>query len=220
MPSPFVRKAEETAWERRQAAEAEAAYLDALTAGRGGFTGKIAAPEAARKVRTGWGTSEYRRRHGGEYDWFDGLSKAEQARIRENWFSHDPGAVSPDEVEAMGLPMSEWLALTRGVDVARTVKAGRRPKRERYGGADPANFLLVGRPEDHGQRVRRFTSKRDGSKWHDIDRGARVQYFTDKEGRVHPIRASYQAADARYNVSPRGELVRTGRRDYGADEAF
>lgn len=220
MPSPFVRKAQEQAWERREAADAETAYWDALTAGRGGFTGKIAAPKVARKARTAWGTSEYRREHSGEYDWFDGLSKAEQARVRENWFSHDPGAVSPDEVEAMGLPVSEWLALTRGIDVARTVKAGRRPKADRYGGTSPATFLMRGRPEDHGQRVRRFTSKRDPSKWHDIDRGARVQYFTDKEGHVHPVRSSYQAVDSRYHVSATGQLVKTGAKDYDADEAF
>jgi len=38
---------------------------------------------------------------------------------------------------------------------------------------------------------------------------------------VHPIRASYQRADAGSYVNDYGELVKVGaKRDYGPDEAF
>jgi len=68
--------------------------------------------------------------------------------------------------------------------------------------------------------VARITSKRNLSKWHDIDRGAHVQYFV-ADGVVHPIRASYQRADAGSYVNDYGELVKVGaKRDYGPDEAF
>jgi hypothetical protein len=120
----------------------------------------------------------------------------------------------------MGLPMTAWLALTRGIDAAKAVEVGRVPLAARFGGRNPLAFIGRGRPEDQGQRVARITSKWDPSKWHDIDRSAHVQYFVADDV-VHPIRASYQRVDARSFVNARGELVTVGaKRDYGADEAF
>ncbi len=196
--------------QRAEAAEAERAYEGAMEAAAVAFKGKLAPPPRAKSARTGWGTHEHRRAHSGEYDWFDGLSKDEQARLRENWFS--PGGASPDEMESMGLPVTEWLALNRGIDAARAVRRGRAPQTARYGGRDPLGFLRRGRPEDHGTRVHAFASRRNPAVYHEVDRNAHVQYFTE-DGVVHPIRASYRRADASWPN-------RRDSRDYGADEAF
>jgi len=161
-----------------------------LSAASRSFAGKIAAPPPQERVPKRFGGGY--RAATSEYDWFYGLSRAEQARLRENWFTHGKGGTSPDEVEDMGLTMTEWLALTRGIDAAKAVKVGRVPTAARFGGRNPLAFISRGRPEDHGQRVARITSKRHPSKWHDIDRGAHVQYFV-ADGVVHPIRASYPA---------------------------
>jgi hypothetical protein len=61
---------------------------------------------------------------------------------------------------------------------------------------------MKGEPEQHGRRVARFTSKRDPSKYHDIDRSAHVQFFTDKEGHVHRTRRTYTRADRRAGLEP------------------
>jgi hypothetical protein len=216
MPSPFVRRHQRAAL-RSEAAEAEDSYRAAMAAAAPAFKGKLAPPPTAKKERTAWGTSEYRRAHSGEYDWFEGLSKSEQARLRENWFASD--GASPDEMEAMGLPVSEWLSLGRGIDAAKAVRAGRTPQPARYGGRDPLAFLMKGRPEDHGKRVSRFTSKRNPSRWHDIDQGAHVQYF-EKDGVVHPIRSSYRRADSKYLVGAGGQLVKRQAHRPEDDEAF
>ena len=168
--------------ERAKAAERD--YESALSAGRrSGFNGMIRTPPRLVKTpeRVGLG---YVSAGGGDYDWFYGLSKAEQTRVRDNWFTGSSSAASPDEVEDMGLSMREWLALTRGIDAARALQTRSQLSRARYGGRDPMHFLDVGEPEDHGERHE--------PDYHDAYGSKRVQFFTDKNGEVHPIRASYE----------------------------
>jgi hypothetical protein len=84
VPSPFVRRQQERQWAeaRAEAAEAARAYEDAMTAGRPSFTGKIAAPPPQERVAKRFGGGY--RAASSSYDWFYGLSRAEQARLREN----------------------------------------------------------------------------------------------------------------------------------------
>lgn len=167
-----------------QARAAERDYESALSAGaRSSFNGKIRTPPRLTKTAARIGLG-YVRGGASDYDWFDGLSRAEQARIRHNWFSDSSSAASPDEVEGMGLSMREWLALTRGIDAARALQTRTNLQRSRYGGRDPMSFLAVGEPEDHGRRHE--------PDYHDAYGSSRVRFFTDKEGVVHPIRASYE----------------------------
>lgn len=185
---------------RVQAREAEQVFRDALTAGRPDLgEGRIQAPPRLERQAERFGGG-YRSRTAADYDWFYGLSRAEQARIRENWFTAGPG-LSPDELEDMGLPVREWLALTRGIDAARAVQTGRQLQTDRYGGRDPVAFLKVGEPADEGTPYRP-----------DEHNGERVQFFTDENGVVHPIRASYE-----HRASG---LARAVPADYGDDEPF
>jgi hypothetical protein len=225
MVGPFNRHRSERAVradQRAEARQAEATFRDALTAGRpdlGG--GRIKAPPERERVakRFGGGT----RAATGEYDWFYELHPDEQGRIRRNWMTEAAGTgVAPDEVEDMGLPMPEWLALTRGIDAAKAVQSGRHLQARRYGGRHPLAFLVKGDPADHGppppgQPTPRIASRRDPSKWHDVDQHARVQYFT-ANGVIHPIRASYAHADSGRYSAPMSEAERKER--YGEDEAF
>lgn len=184
---------------RGAAVESERVFTEALTAGRPDLgTGRIKAPPALERRAQRFGGG-YRARSA-EYDWFYSLAPQEQARIRENWMTSE-GGVSPDEVEAMGLPMGEWLALTRGIDASRAVQTGRHVQAKRYGGRNPLAYLATGPPEDHGTPVRRFTSRRTGVS-HDIGRDDQVQFFTDSNGVVHPIRASYEGRSARTTTLP------------------
>jgi hypothetical protein len=140
-------RSERTA-DAREAEETFAGALDARMASLGGRQ-RIKAPPHRERVQQRWGGGT-RDRSRGSYDWFYELHPEEQKRIRKNWFT-DSGGVSPDEVENAGLPMGEWLTLTRSVDAARSVRAGREMNRRRYGGSHPLEFLHKGRPEDHGR---------------------------------------------------------------------
>lgn len=173
---------------RAEARQTEAdftAALEARTAGAAERRIKAPPPREHVAKRFGGGT----RARTDDYDWFYELATEEQARIRSNWMTSSSAAVTPDEIEAGGLPIHEWLALTRGIDAARAVQTGRHLQAKRYGGRNPLAYLERGRPEDHGTRVDRFESEHGG---HDIDPDAGVQFFTDPEGIVHPIRASYE----------------------------
>jgi hypothetical protein len=207
---------------RADAREAEQVFRDALTAGRPEMgSAKIKAPPEREKVakRFGGGT----RARSGEYDWFYELNPAEQSRIRRNWMSHDRTALTPDEVEEMGLPMHQWLALTRGIDAARAVQTGRYLQPKRYGGRNPLHYLAAGRPDDHGETVRHFQSRR--GTLHEVPAGARVQFFTDADGIVHPIRATYENHDTpparpKTYLNAYGERVEYRRPTFDPDEDF
>jgi hypothetical protein len=162
-----------------QAREAEQVFMGALRVPS--FTGKLVPPPRLEKEAMRWGGG-YRSRSAEDWDWFYGLSKAEQARLRANWFAHDAGA-APSDLESFGFTPQKWLALTRGVDAARALQRNHYVKANRYGGHNPTTFLVKGRPEDYGERV-------------EHDPSSKVQFFTDENGVVHPIRASYEHKSA------------------------
>jgi hypothetical protein len=193
----------------------------------GGLGWRIRAPERLerRAARVGGG---YRSR-GGEYDWFYELHPAEQKRIRANWMSSSSSAPSPDEIEER-IPMREWLSATRAIDMSRAVETGRQVSKNRYGGQTPES-LIAGEPYDlrelhhedeeraahHVRRAR--ASGRTGrhhvpANPHNVKRGIAykedgsldVQFFTDSEGRVHPIRASYETMTPEERRRHRGKL--------------
>ena len=176
-----------------QAKAAEQDFLEALTSGRrAAFAGgRIAAPPRAKLTskRVGLG---YVRGGASDYDWFDGLSRAEQSRIRKNWMTDAPGAPAPDELEGAGLAMTEWLALTRGIDASRALQRRQGLSRARYGGRDPLAFLAAGKPADYGTPTTRVRKSTGDHGYVDAYGSSRVRFFTDKEGVVHPIRASYE----------------------------
>jgi len=222
-PSRTVRR---TASQLRRAAaeEAERAFSSALYSKDVG-SGKLRTPPRLerRAERFGGGF----RSRGGEYDWFYSLHPAEQARIRQNWMSSAGGvgsatggggrAMTPDEMEAAGLPVGEWLALTRGIDAARAVRTGRQLQPKRYGGRDPSATVLAGVPEEEGTWVRVFRSRRPEDPDHEIPDGDEVQFFTDENGVVHPIRASYENRPGiRTRRLTRAQVFER----YGTDEAF
>jgi hypothetical protein len=183
---------------RAEAAETQRIFTAALTARPDMGEGKIKAPPRQERVAARFGGG-YRsgERGTGNYDWFYELHPAEQKRVRENWFG---GSLSVDEVEEI-MPIREWLALTRGIDAAKAVQRGKDLQKNRYSGRNPLEYLKKGRPEDEGGRYER----RDG------DRSHGVQFFTDHNGVVHPIRASYEN---------QGSAAKADTTDYGADEAF
>src|SRR5579863_292339 len=88
-PSPEERKQLEqirasVRAEARQAEEMYLAELDRVGAGRG----VMAPPPKAEYQKFGQGKGEYRRSDAGGYDWYEGLAKKEQARLRDNgWFA-------------------------------------------------------------------------------------------------------------------------------------
>jgi hypothetical protein len=112
------------------------AKLDRYDAG----AGRVRRP--ARKVfdhYVGWRAGT----HTGLYDWLDGLSTAEQTRLRRRWFA-EPGntdVASIDEVEDGGLPIEEWLTETRIIDGAAALSHGRQVKPEAYGGLDVSQMV-------------------------------------------------------------------------------
>lgn len=189
------RSAGERARRRREADEAERAFLAALDARSDLSDRRIKAPAARERVaaRAGGGR---RAQVGGTYDWFWELAPEERTRIRDNWMTTDRSAMSPDEVEDTGVPMSEWLALTRGIDAARAVKAGRTLQAKRYGGRHPLKFIEAGDPAEHGTHTTELRSRHRPDVVHHVDPSGRVQFFTDHEGVVHPIRASYAHTEA------------------------
>lgn len=186
----------------REVEEVHLAELERVDAG----PGRMAAPPEAHKVRGASGRLEYRRRHSGEWDWFDALSKDEQARLRERWFSTSPTAQSPDEIFAK-IDQRAWLEETRQVDASRALASGRigefNPKR--YGGLSP-NALIVDAPYDvrkvwgDDEAARKYLAKAQSHKgmgrdWRERFWGypadnSRCQFFTDERGVVHPIRAT------------------------------
>jgi hypothetical protein len=199
--------------QRAEAREAEGDYWDALTSGRrAGLSGKIKAPPRLerRPAREGGG---YRSRTASDYDWFYSLHPDEQKRIRSNWFTTGAGAASPDEYEDAGLTMTEWLALTRGIDASRAVAKGRGSGNPtRYGGRAAAKLVEKGRAQDHGTPTTRVARSTGDHSYQDAYGSSRVQYFTDAEGRVHPIRSSYQR--------PRAPSERRRRQSYDYEEPF
>jgi hypothetical protein len=177
--------------------------------------GRMRAPQRLerRSVREGGGYRSTRTEQA-DYDWFYGLGSKEQARIRANWMTDDRSAPTPDEI-AEKMPVRDWLNHTRAIDMARALQTGRHVQADRYGGMRPSQ-LIAGEPyepakvhhqdpavahhhvtaarrtgrtgPDHAPKnprnIRRgIAYKADGS----LD----VQFFTDDQGRVHPIRASY-----------------------------
>lgn len=157
-------------------------------------SGDVRLGETAR-TRSG---KEYRSGGASDYDWFFSLGKAEQARIRENWMTSSRGAPTP--TRSKRLPIREWLALTRRVDMARALATGRHVNRDRHGGLDPAS-LIAGEPCDprelhhpDRERAHRHVSRaiREGKtgRHHARSAGPHVEFFTDKAGVVHPIRAT------------------------------
>ena len=110
----------------------------------------MAAPPRAERERFGRYKGEYRRAHQGEYDWFEGLAKAEQERLRQNgWFAERGHGESPDEI-AERISIREWLQLTRNLDMTRAMATGRHTNPARYGGQDPSS-LIVGEPYDFAE---------------------------------------------------------------------
>lgn len=160
-----------------------------------------------------------------DYDWFYGLSRAEQKRLRENWMTHSSAAPTPSEIEEH-IPIRKWLDLTRGVDMSRAITNGRHINEDRYGGMRPES-LIVGEPYDldeihHRDRDRRARHWRAAKDAGDLGRNKPVnprnvrrgisykadgtldvQFFTDDEGVVHPIRASYDEGDTGPKVEHR-----------------
>jgi hypothetical protein len=169
---------------RQVAGDAEG-LLDRHDAGRGA----MAAPPRLERVAARHGGG-YRSRGAGDYDWFYKLSKAEQGRLREGWFSTASTAQSPDEIKDK-IGIGEWLNQTRRADMARAVAAGRTPTANRYGGHSVAQ--LVGHHTDmdaDDYQARRPRRTRTGHAVLSRDAGGRPQFFTDENGVVHPIRAT------------------------------
>lgn len=128
-----------TATLARQTAEDHERTLEALDVGRG----RMMAPPPLRKVATQVGI-EYRQiDDGSDWDWFYGLSKAEQGRLRSNWMTRSPDALAPDEVAEL-MPLEEWLEHTRRADAGRALATGRVLSSDRYGGLEGAHVLGQG----------------------------------------------------------------------------
>lgn len=95
---------------------------------------------------------------------------------------------------------------------------GRELSAKRYGGRNPVKFLVTGDPDDEGERVGTMSTRRSSTPDREVRSTEGVQFFTDENGVVHPIRASYEhraSSTAHYAMS---EAER--REIYGDDEAF
>lgn len=171
---------------------------------------KAPPPLERRAKRVGGG---YRSTGQEDYDWFYGLSRAEQSRLRKNWFTDRSTAPTPSEITER-VSMGEWLALTRAIDMTKALQTGREVSSDRYGGMSPGS-LIVGEPydpaelhhPDRARAARHWRAAKEGGKFgkgypvnpknvrrglaYKADGSLDVQFFTDEEGRVHPIRASY-----------------------------
>lgn len=118
------------------AVKAEDDYYSALTADRPDLDatgGRIQEPPPRIKIEDRFGGGW--RAGTAEYDWFWELHPLEQSRIRGSWFQQR--GLKPDEVEAMGLSMADWLLLTRSIEAARLMQQGRKPGPKRFGGRNP-----------------------------------------------------------------------------------
>lgn len=171
--------------EAANARESERIYretLDARTSTLG--TARLKAPPPRERVpkRFGGGT----RARTSEWDWFYELHRDEQKRIRSNWIAPAGRGVAPDELEGAGTTMAEWLSLTRGIDAARSVQRGRGRSSSRYGGMTPRSLIHTGDAEDYGRPVRSFADRHGREHEHRPNANG-VAFYTDKEGRVHPI---------------------------------
>ncbi len=83
--------------------------------------GVMAAPPRAKREAMRWG-GEYRRK--GDWDWFDALSRHEQAHVREGgWFAQEGRGESPDEI-AQRISLKDWLEHTRALDATRALRTG------------------------------------------------------------------------------------------------
>jgi hypothetical protein len=211
---------------REQARSAEEIYLGELERAGAG-RGVMEAPPRSVRSRTATGRTEYRRvAHSGEWDWFEGLSRAEQSRLRENgWFAPEGHGESPDEV-ATRISIREWLQLTRNADMTRAMATGRHTNPDRYGGQDPAS-LIVGEPydfaelhhADEGRAARHLRHAREGGLL-GAEGASRCQFRTRPDGTVYPLAATCNPREPAvgYHVNRRGERVAAA--DYGEDEAF
>ncbi len=148
-----------------------------------------------------WGGGYRQKRTSGNWDWFYGLTKKEQARLRENWFG---GVQDPDEIEER-VSIREWLDLTRRVDAARALGSGRLVNPDRYGGLNP-NHLIEGTP--YNVRIIWAEDDRAIAHIHKAQAGGRlgrswrervwdvepdrshVEFRTRPDGQVYPIRAT------------------------------
>jgi hypothetical protein len=214
----------------REVAGIHESALEAAQAGRG----RLRAPPPLERRAARENLGSYRMAGNASaqgWDWFYGLSKAEQRRLREGWFT-DTGGQSLDEIEER-IPIRQWLDHTRRADAARALSTGRELNRDRYGGLNP-NSLIAGTPYDaaeiHGPRAGRHikdaaAAGRLGP--HHAAGAHGVEFFTDKRGIVHPIRASYEHAHARQErpaapavtFSPSGRVVTAQTRQI-PDEDF
>lgn len=174
---------------------------------------RMAAPEHL-VSKQNWlsGRREYISAQAADYDWFYGLSREEQARLRENWFGNSPDAQAPDEV-FQKMSQQDWLAHTQVVDASRALASGRagdfNPKR--YGGLN-LNSLIIDQPYDvrkvwssDEEEARRHIAKAQakggqGQDWRERFWGSppdnsRCQFFTDERGVVHPIQRTCGSAE-------------------------
>jgi hypothetical protein len=174
---------------------------------------KLPPPRQREAIRFGGGT--HARGTSGLYDWFYELAPEEQQRLRANWMT--PRGYAVDEMEDK-LPVTEWLSLTRRIDMARAITKGRHIERKRYGGLDPDKVLTSGRrlgdlkaAAGKGGAGRRPGGKTRAGRSGD-SQGSRCHFFTDDDGVVHPI------------ASTCGHVRHITRREvrekYGDDEAF
>ncbi|HXW79547.1 MAG TPA: hypothetical protein VEJ84_08610 [Acidimicrobiales bacterium] len=212
---------------RTQAREAETIYLaelDRVGAGRG----VMAAPPRAERQKFGQAKGEYRRAHSGEWDWFEGLSRHEQERLRRSgWFAEPGRGESPDEI-AERIPIREWLQLTRNVDMTRAMATGHHTNPKRYGGQDPRS-LIVGEPYDFGELhhesagrgARHLVRARESGRL-GLGGGGRCQFRTRPDGTVYPLANTCNPREPAvgYRLNAYGERVTVGSRDYGDDKAF
>lgn len=188
---------------RDSAAEVEQEHLGELER-RDVGRGAMQAPPPLERIPDRLMLGRFRSRGAEDYDWFYGLHKEEQERLRDNWFAA-PGArgQAPSEVFEK-VPRERWLEETRIIDASRAVGAGRagqfNPKR--YGGLDPDSLIA-----DNPYKVRQvWSSDEEAARRHVAraqERGARgswrerawgteadrsrCQFFTDENGVVHPI---------------------------------
>lgn len=228
-PSPEERRQLEAvrASVRAEARQSEDMY-DAELYRAGAGRGVMAPPPRAERVRSGTFRGEYRRGGSGAYDWFDGLAKAEQARLRENgWFASEGRGESPDEV-ATRIDIGEWLQLTRNTDMARAMATGHHTNPARYGGQDPRD-LIAGSPYDFSELHHANTGRAARHLRHASEGGflgaeptSRCQFRTRPDGTVYPLAGTCNPREPAvgYTVNARGELATTGTRGYGEDEAF
>jgi hypothetical protein len=142
--------------------------LEANELGRG----MVRAPEKLTKRRTALGRSEYRNDQADNYDWFYGLSRNEQSRLRRSWFApatdykgEKTKARSIDELEEK-MSIKDWLEHTRGADANRALANGKSVTSSRFGGLSASRLR---KDQEHRPDA-------DGT-----------TFYTNSEGEVIPI---------------------------------